>query len=751
LLEGEGPGGHEAGTTDLTVVRETVPLPGKKAAPAFEFLSPPQAPDELGRMAHYRVLKVLGRGGMGIVFQAEDLFLRRRVALKVMSPALAQVTVDRQRFLREARAVASVRNDHVVTVHEVSQHDDLPYLAMELLEGERLDLWLHHVPRPALYQVVRIGMEIAEGLQAAHERGMIHRDIKPANIWLEAPYGRVKVLDFGLARHAEDVHLTQAGTILGTPAYMAPEQAEPDPVDHRCDLFSLGCVLYQLATGQVPFAGNTAMSVLKAVALKDPPPPRDLDPSLPPELADLIVQLLAKRPADRPASARVVAERLRALLDGLTPTPFSLAGDGSGGASAAATPRPYRPTPPPRPPRGRRRLALVLAGLALLLVGTVAVLWWLRPAPEPESIPFGMSAAFEGPARELGRSMEVGVRTYFQHVNSEGGVRGRKLELIALDDGYEPDRALRNMKKLHEENKVLGVIGNVGTPTAKEAMPYAVENRMLFFAPFTGAQFLRKSPPRRYVFNYRAGYEDETAAIVTYLLTKRKLRPEEIAVFAQQDAYGDAGFSGVARRLRGVVDEKDILRVGHERNSSDVSAAVKTILEPRDAKVQAVVMVSVYRPAAEFIVRVKNQRPEMIFTNVSFVDSAALAEELRERDRSGKYVKGVIITQVVPPPDSPEPGVVEYRERLERFYPQVKTTFGSLEGYVAARILVEGLRRTEGAITTESLIDKLETINGLDLGIGTTVTFGPHQHDAQNKVWGTELDALGRHRLLELE
>ncbi len=756
VLDGETPAEEEAGATDATKVREPGAPPSKPPpAPTYEFLDPPQAPGELGRLAHYRVLKVLGRGGMGIVFQAEDLHLQRPVALKVMSPALAQVAAYRQRFLREARAMASVRNDRIVTIHEVGQDKDLPYLAMELLEEERLDVWLQHVPKPSLDHVLRIGLQIAQGLQAAHERGLIHRDIKPANIWLQGGEDRVKILDFGLARITNDeVHLTQMGTIMGTPAYMAPEQAESEAVDHRCDLFSLGCVLYHLATGQLPFSGKTTMSILKAVALKEPPRPRDLDPTLPPALADLIVQLLAKHPADRPASAHAVVEQLQVLLPGLTPVPFSI-GSASGGSSAVFAP-PLDPSGAslPVPPPRRRGLGLV-AALALVvgLAVVAGVVWLKRPAggppPEQEEIAFGISAAFEGPSRELGRNVEVGIRTYFQHVNEEGGVRGRKLKLVPLDDRYEPDLALANMRKFHEEHRVIGVIGNVGTPTAEVTMPYAIEKKMLFFGAFTGAQLLRSEPPARYVFNYRASYEQETAVIVDYLRKKRRLRPEQIAVFAQDDAYGEAGFRGVAKRLRDVRDETEIVRVAHKRNSSDVRQAVETIL--RHPEVRAVVMVSVYRPAAEFIFHLKNQRPDLIFANVSFVDSEALAEELKDKDRSGKYVEGVLITQVVPLPNSPATAIAEYRQRLKAYYPQASPNFVSLEGYIAARILVEGLRRTEGEITTEAVVDKLETIAHLELGIGTPLGFGPDRHQASNKVWGTVLDKAGQYQLLELE
>jgi serine/threonine protein kinase len=296
-------------------------LDSANASISYAFLDTAEGPGELGRLGHYRVLSLLGRGGMGMVFHAEDLHLRRPVALKVLSPNLGGGLEPRQRFLREARATAALRNDHIVTIYQVGQVNDVPYLAMELLRGEPLDAWLSRGAQPTLGETVRIGREIAEGLAAAHDAGLIHRDIKPANIWLEdrssvrgtaAP--RVKILDFGLAQIvSDDVRLTKTGYIVGTPAYMAPEQARNEGVDARADLFSLGCVLYRLATGRQAFPGETTMAVLIALAVDRPPDMHTLNPQLPPPFCKLVEWLLAKNPADRPVSAHVVVDALSVI------------------------------------------------------------------------------------------------------------------------------------------------------------------------------------------------------------------------------------------------------------------------------------------------------------------------------------------------------------------------------------------------------------------------------------------------------
>lgn len=289
---------------------------GLAAVPTnYEFLSPAQGPDELGRLGPYRVLRVLGHGGMGMVFQAEDLHLQRQVALKVMLPEMAARPTSRERFLREARAAANIEHEHIVTIFQVGEEGGVPFLAMQWLKGMSLEERLQRPQPLSVAQVLRLGQQIARGLAASHERGLIHRDIKPGNLWIEPEHGgRIKILDFGLARPVQDdAHLTQSGAIVGTPSYMAPEQARGEKIDAHCDLFSLGVVLYRMCTGQLPFRGTNTLAVLTALATETPAHVSSLNLELPIPLADLVMQLLAKNPEKRPASAREVADRLKAL------------------------------------------------------------------------------------------------------------------------------------------------------------------------------------------------------------------------------------------------------------------------------------------------------------------------------------------------------------------------------------------------------------------------------------------------------
>ncbi len=267
------------------------------------------------RLGVYAIKKKLGEGGMGAVYLGVDTRLDREVAVKVMRPEIALQPVARARFLREAKAMAAVRHEHVATIYSANEEaDGTTWLAMELLEGQALDDALKQ-KRPMDWPMIhRIGREVALGLAAAHAKKLIHRDIKPANIWLEAPDGKVKLLDFGLARQVEsEAEVTGSGAMIGTPAYMAPEQAYGKPVDHRCDLFSLGVLLYRLAAGKLPFGGASVMAVLTALATEEPTPVRTLRPDCPTGLADLIHRLLAKDRDKRPATAKAVADELLAL------------------------------------------------------------------------------------------------------------------------------------------------------------------------------------------------------------------------------------------------------------------------------------------------------------------------------------------------------------------------------------------------------------------------------------------------------
>ncbi len=420
-------------TVDPTGERDGATLPSDHTHPAVANPT---------RIGEYAVLRKLGEGGMGAVYLAEDAMLGRKVALKTMKPELAANKTDRDRFLREARAAAAVEHDNVVPVWGVGEAGDgTPFIAMPFLQGEMLADRLAREPIPHLGVLLKVAREVADGLAAAHAKGLIHRDIKPGNIWLEGEleaeeparqFRRCKILDFGLARSAggDDTQITAAGAVLGTPAYMAPEQARGEKVDGRADLFSLGVLLYRMATGKMPFRGPNTMAVLIALTTDVPTPVRTLNPSLPPAVVELIERLMCKDPAGRPASAaevsalvRAIAKDLRAVTapDPEAPTALLPVGPpvrvvslpSAAGAEAVSEsvprvlrsddstareshPRRAEPTPSAEKASGRRAPWLIAAAVGLLAL--VPLGWWLATAPRGDK-PDPETAKVEDPPK----------------------------------------------------------------------------------------------------------------------------------------------------------------------------------------------------------------------------------------------------------------------------------------------------------------------------------------------------------------
>ena len=325
-------------------------------APALELGS-------LGRLDHYEVQEVIGRGGMGIVLKARDTKLQRIVAIKLLAPQLAASGSARRRFVREAQAAAAVRDDHVVSIHAVEDTGPIPYLVMEYVGGMTLDERLRRSAPLEIADLLRIGMQSARGLAAAHAQGLIHRDVKPANILLENGVQRVKLTDFGLARAADDASITQSGMIAGTPLYMSPEQARGERLSHRSDLFSLGSVLYTLVAGQPAFQAESMTGVIRKVCEDAPRPIKEANPISPDWLDGVIRKLMAKDPADRFQSAAEVADLLGQYL--------------------AFVQQPHSMTPPAlvegaisRHWADRRNIARATVGLAAVAIVGLAIFLW---------------------------------------------------------------------------------------------------------------------------------------------------------------------------------------------------------------------------------------------------------------------------------------------------------------------------------------------------------------------------------------
>jgi serine/threonine-protein kinase len=279
-----------------------------------EYLDPSDNEDHLGRLGEYEILQVIGRGGMGVVLKGFDLELKRHVAIKVLAPDLARSSLARRRFAREAQAAAAVVHPHVLAIHQVQPNGRLPFIVMPLIVGESVAERLASQGLLELKEVLRIGMQAAAGLAAAHEQGLVHRDVKPANIMLERGIERALLTDFGLACAADDVAITRWGMIAGTPQYMSPEQARGESLDSRSDLFSLGCVIYEMATGVSPFKADSTIATLRRLVDERPQPMTSLNPELPPWFIRIVERLLEKEPSRRISSASELSNMLASCL-----------------------------------------------------------------------------------------------------------------------------------------------------------------------------------------------------------------------------------------------------------------------------------------------------------------------------------------------------------------------------------------------------------------------------------------------------
>jgi urea transport system substrate-binding protein len=425
----------------------------------FDFLDPPHGPHELGSLGGYRVVRVLGQGGMGVVFEARDPMLHRRLAIKVPRGAGAEGAF-RQRFLQEAQLAASLPHDHIAAIYQVGEQRGVPFLAMEFLQGESLQSRLEREHTLPVAEALRIARETAEGLAVAHAAGLVHRDIKPGNGWLDSQ-GRVKILDFGLARpiHALDP-LTEPGQIVGSPGYMSPEQVYGLPVGARSDLFSLGCVLYRMLCGKLPFGGDNTMQMLRAAAQGEAVPAALIAPELPDPVLVLVQELLQKNPELRPVSAQAVVERIRAIERDLT------------GPAPALPPAPAAPGAPPR----RKHSWGMLAGALVILLAALA---GLAALAQRLASPNGSAAESEGVTPGAGRPpLKVGVlfsttgamaasetpvleATLFalDEINRAGGVLGRRVETVVADGHSEELVFAEKAAKLIRGDGVVTVFG----------------------------------------------------------------------------------------------------------------------------------------------------------------------------------------------------------------------------------------------------------------------------------------------------
>jgi hypothetical protein len=507
------------------------------------FLVPSTEPGSLGRLDHYEVLEVVGRGSTGMVLKGRDTKLQRIVAIKVLKPLLAGSSTARTLFIGEAQAAAAVRDDNVIAIYAVSDEGPIPYLVMEYIAGITLAGLIQHNGALGLREILRIGLQIARGLAAAHAQGLVHRDIKPGNILLENGVQRVKITDFGLA-HAEK------GIITGTPMFMSPEQARGAPFDHRTDLFSLGSILYMLCTGQPPFPADNTVAVLKRVREDRPRPIREINPDIPDCLCDLIGKLHAKEANDRFASAQEVADllgRQLGLLQRPSPAPPATGTErGPGVASGSYKNASERSLQTTIGPFWRRYLAVVLCLVGLVVVLCALAVYLVPWQPRWRDNQRGSYGQPGGPLPESSKGPVVPLE--FRHEDIPP-------TLLALAGGGDPAHAPPELAAVWGDGRFLfpyvGSTGFMCQSADGKVLAVPLDEEVILFEAQTGTYLRSLKGPGGQVICITFSRDSRLLAATT--------RAEEIqgAVQRQRDGLPAAGGR---RALIGEVPMK------HERN-----------------------------------------------------------------------------------------------------------------------------------------------------------------------------------------
>jgi len=482
---------------------------------SLSFLSSPQGPDELGRLGSYKIIKLLGAGGMGLVFEAEDTLLRRQVALKVMKPEIAIKADHRQRFLQEARSGAAIPHDNIATVFQVGLENNVPYLAMQFLQGESLGERLIREGKIPVEESLRIIREVALGIAAAHESNLIHRDIKPDNIWLESdgqgrPWKRIKLLDFGLATSVSNTEegSNESGMIMGTPHYMAPEQARGLPLDNRCDLFSIGCVLYQMISGELAFKGDNALKIMNALALHEPKPLNLIDPTVPFKVAELVQNLMAKKPSERISSANDLIK----TIDEIDKVDHQSANTTNSASFALPTPNlPGQGYQASLTPWYLNWKTGLIALAAIINLGLLAFNYGnfgthsdaITGLAFGEPIKVGVLHSTTGYMRTTGKNVKDLTMMAIAELNESGGlleysdkgipISRRRIIAYESDGQSNPEIFAKQSEKLITQEKVKAIFGCWNSTDRKECLNIFNRNNNILFYP-TSYEGLEQNP-----------------------------------------------------------------------------------------------------------------------------------------------------------------------------------------------------------------------------------------------------------------
>jgi len=542
---------------------------------SLSFLSSPQGPDELGRLGSYKIIKLLGAGGMGLVFEAEDTMLRRQVALKVMKPEIAVKADNRQRFLQEARAGAAIPHDNIATVFQVGIENNVPFLAMQFLQGESLGAKLHRDHKIPVDEALRIIREVASGIAAAHEVALIHRDIKPDNIWLESDatsksWKKIKVLDFGLATSISNTEEgnKESGLIMGTPHYMAPEQACGLPLDNRCDLFSMGCVLYQMISGILPFDGDNALKIMNALALKEPKPLDILDSAVPANVALLVRDLLAKKVSDRVPSANALIERIDNLDKADNNTPYkkdsslqNLPVPNLPGQGYEATHLPWYKN---------YKVGLFILGI-FINFGLLAFNFSnFGSVPDDKGLSYGdpvrvgILHSISGSMRTTGKNVKDLTMLAIGEINESGGLleydeKGvpklrRRILALEADGKSNPEVFATEAEKLITQEKVKAIFGCWNSTERKACLPILNQNNNILFYP-TSYEGLEQNPNVVYL---GAAPNQQLEFTFAHMITK--LNKKKIYHIGENSIYSKVASEILTQQLKELKEEEKSIK-----------------------------------------------------------------------------------------------------------------------------------------------------------------------------------------------
>lgn len=694
----------------------------------------------------YVIEAKIARGGMGSIYRGHIQKSGLVVAIKILHENLQENVQDQRRFLREAKSLGEVKHKNVVALIDSGQTEEgRLYLVLEYLYGQTMAELLKDEGRVPLEMIMSLMLQVLDGAEAAHQKGIVHRDLTPYNVIIARMSNNaevVKLVDFGIAKAKDgSADVTQQGTTVGTPGYLSPEQITGQAdIDARSDIYSLGALLYYMLSGRKPYNGPHAAAILTK-QMTAPPDPIDLEElGYARSLGPVLDKALARDPKDRHQSVAELREALQRATGVMVPASVS---DGE----LKRTLSNYRKTHPGRhssfgndplqaalatvKKREARRRGLIAAVVLLAAVAGAWALMQTKPKPvvvEPASQPaIAASAPVEvkpvrfGISADMGllraKAYVAGIDAAFNAYNAEAGAK--RVHLVVLDDGGQVERAKANTMRMAEAN-IAAMFGNTKTETAQAGFGEVRGSDVVYFAPMTGSAYLRKKPYKPTVFHYRPTYVEEATALVESLTKTHKVPPTSVGIFAEDTDDGFACAKAGLEALEAAAHKKGLRPVlARFAPGAPTVQAASTL---SNGKVKGVLLCSETDAAGDLVASLASKHIAMALT--SRIDPQAIADMARGMPEPPPLA----FAQVVPPPSDPV-----FRERV----PKWKTSAAAYEGYVVGKLMTTALKLAEH--DAEKLAEAFAQMKDVDVGTGP-VHFSHEQHEGSQKVWLLELN-----------